>query len=691
MIFDLAQPGLQWSHCGKQFAIWRMDLVTGEIEMAHGPCRLLNEKASPKSLNELVSQLDPADRVRLLAAVEISTELGQTFDIEYRVSTPRATALWLRDRAAVERDERTGRPRYLVGATQDISSQKEIAALSDQRNTFLQKQSLTMAALSRSSVWKEGDRSALFRSITEMGAATLSIARVSVWLYDSERKKIALMDLYDATSGQHSDGFSIERSSNLAYFEAIEAERFLSAPDACSDPRTNGFAEGYLRPLGIASMLDASVRVLGQTVGVVCCEHVGEVRQWHPEEEVFCGALADLVTLAIELAERRRLEQQLLQVQKMESVGRLAGGVAHDFNNLLTIVKSSVEMARLSSAGSDETLMYLEEISESAQRAADLTAQLLAFARRRLISPKKVLLNDLIEHSKRMLGRVVSEDIELRTVLDESLWHVQFDPAQFDQILMNLSVNACHAMARGGQLKIETSNKAVTTIRASQQSEMKPGDYVLLSVSDTGTGIPADVLPHIFEPFYSSKDGEGTGLGLATCYGIVMQAAGHVFVTTELGKGTTFELYFPRFDGPSNALPAVDAKSGKCSGTETVLVVEDDNRVRATVSAGLRNLGYTVLAAAGGDEAVAFAIEHRRAISILVTDVVMPTMSGKDVSVAVSKLIPGIATLFVSGYAETAIVSNGRLDEGINFLVKPFTPMQLAQRIRQIIDNPASA
>jgi two-component system, cell cycle sensor histidine kinase and response regulator CckA len=302
-----------------------------------------------------------------------------------------------------------------------------------------------------------------------------------------------------------------------------------------------------------------------------------------------------------------------------------------------------------------------------------------------------VVLNDLIEQSKRMLSRVVSEDIELCTVLDPSLWTVQFDPAQFDQILMNLAVNACHAMTRGGQLRIETSNKVVTATRPAQQTEMKPGQYVRLSVIDTGTGIHEDVLPHIFEPFFSSKNGEGTGLGLATCYGIVMQAAGHIFVNTEIGKGTTFELFFPRADGSRTVSPVTNAKLGPCSGTETVLVVEDDDRVRSSVAAGLRNLGYTVLAVSSGDEAIELARAHGRKIAMLVTDVVMPKMSGKEVSVAVSKEIPGIKTLFVSGYTEAAIVSNGRLDEGINFLPKPFTPNELAKKIRQIIDASASS
>ncbi len=398
-----------------------------------------------------------------------------------------------------------------------------------------------------------------------------------------------------------------------------------------------------------------------------------------------------LLVIGQDISELRRLEHQLLLSQRMEGIGRLAGGIAHDFNNLLTAILGHAEMAQDDVAPSDPARGNIAEITRAAQRAADLTRQLLAFARRQIIEPRIVDLNGLVLNVDRMLRRLLGEDVELVTVQDPDLWRVRIDPGQFEQVLVNLAVNARDAMPGGGTLVIETRNVHLDEDFARQHATVQPGPHVLLAVSDTGMGMDAEVLAHIFEPFFTTKEvGKGTGLGLATCYGIVKQNRGSIWVDSERALGTTFRIYLPRAESvvaatepPPPETRAVDQPRG----SETVLLVEDEVLVRNLASDALRRHGYQVLSASTGLEALDLAHQVVQTIDVLVTDVVMPQMGGEQLAVRMLAERPAIKVLFISGYTDLAVLQHGTLVPGTSLLQKPFTPGQLVHRVRELLDG----
>jgi nitrogen-specific signal transduction histidine kinase len=402
------------------------------------------------------------------------------------------------------------------------------------------------------------------------------------------------------------------------------------------------------------------------------------------------GAPLYYVGLLEDVSGRRLLQEQLLQSQKMESIGRLAGGVAHDFNNLLTAIMGYTEMLRQDLPPDHPGQTFVDEVSKAGGRATALTTQLLAFARRQVIEPRVIDLNAVVSDTEKMLRRLVGEDIEIVTASEPDLGAVEADPSQVHQILVNLAVNARDAMPSGGTLIIETANALLDELYARSHLEVRPGRYVLLSITDTGVGMPPEVQSHLFEPFFTTKElGKGTGLGLATCHGIVKQAGGHITVTSAPGHGTTFRIFLPRVERASaDAVPAV-LKPPLRGGHETVLVAEDESAVRGLASLTLRAHGYTVLEASTGTEALALVERGTRVIDLLVSDVVMPGLNGRDLAERFRVLRPGIPVLFISGHAETTIAHQGILDAGVEFLAKPFTPDRLARRVREILDRRA--
>jgi PAS domain S-box-containing protein len=403
--------------------------------------------------------------------------------------------------------------------------------------------------------------------------------------------------------------------------------------------------------------------------------------------EVRLGERRLFTGIARDLTERHRMEQQLLQAQKMESIGRLAGGVAHDFNNLLTAILGYAELAEDALSPGSSEHGYVQNIQKAALRAADLTRQLLAFARRQIIEPRIVYLNDLMFDVDRMLRRLIGEDIELTTLPAPDLWPVKADPSQIGQVIVNLAVNARDAMPLGGKLTIETANVALDEEYARQHVEAKPGEYVMLAVSDTGVGMTEEVKARIFEPFYTTKEhGKGTGLGLATCYGIVKQSGGHIAFYSEPDRGTTFKIYLPRAGEQAALLPREEPVPLP-SGSETVLLVEDEALVRDIAAQTLRARGYTVLEAGNGDEALRVVQSHRGMIDLVITDVVMPQMGGTELAERLEEMLPGIKVLFTSGYTDNAIVSQGVLEPNTAFLHKPFTPGAIARKVREVLDT----
>jgi PAS domain S-box-containing protein len=388
--------------------------------------------------------------------------------------------------------------------------------------------------------------------------------------------------------------------------------------------------------------------------------------------------------------ERRHLERQLLQAQKMESVGRLAGGVAHDLNNHLTVINGYCAML-LGELGPDGPLReQVGEILLAGNRAATLTQQLLAFSRKQVAEPRVISLNDVVAEAGKMLSRLIGDDVEIVTHFDSGLGSVMADPSQMNQVLMNLAINARDAMPDGGRIIIETLYTDLDEGYAAQHAGVEPGPYVLLSITDTGLGMTQEVMQHIFEPFFTTKGvGVGTGLGLSTVYGIVKQAGGWIWVYSEPGKGSTFKVYLPRVGGAPEPLSAPVSAAETLRGTETVLVVEDQPEVRRLTLAVLRNHGYRLLEAANGSQALSLCEQYPEPIHLLITDVVMPGMTGRELAMRLVALRPSLKTLYTSGYTANAIVHEGVLDPDVAYLPKPFSPAQLAAKVREVLLEPA--
>jgi PAS domain S-box-containing protein len=386
-----------------------------------------------------------------------------------------------------------------------------------------------------------------------------------------------------------------------------------------------------------------------------------------------------------DITPQRDLEVQFRQAQKMEAVGRLAGGVAHDFNNLLTVITSYGELLLEDLATGDPRRADLEQIRKAAKDAAGLTRQLLAFSRQQVLEPTVLNLNAIVTGAEKMLKRLIGEDVDLLAITAADLGAVKADAGQIEQVIMNLVVNARDAMPDGGKVTIETANVELDAAYAAHHSVVPPGAYVLLSVSDAGVGMDEHTKAHVFEPFFTTKErGKGTGLGLATVYGIVKQSGGFVWVYSELGHGTTLKLYFPRVDERVET-PERARATASIRGTETVLLAEDAAAVRAVAYEVLTRHGYTVLLAPDGRSALSIAADHAGPLHLLVTDVIMPEMSGRQLADRLKEIRPELKVLFVSGYTDDAITRHGVLEPGIAFLQKPFTPESLARKVREVL------
>jgi len=388
----------------------------------------------------------------------------------------------------------------------------------------------------------------------------------------------------------------------------------------------------------------------------------------------------------------RRSEDQLRQVLKLEAVGRLAGGIAHDFNNILTAVGGHATLLLDEVRPGDPLRAGIEEIKRGVDRAASLTRQLLAFSRKQVLKPRVLDLTSVVAETERMLRRLIGEDIELHTCAELGLGRVQADPGQIQQVILNLAVNARDAMPDGGRLSIELANVDIDEGQAHRHGPVQPpGRYVRLTVTDTGTGIPRAIQPHIFEPFFTTKEkGKGTGLGLSTVYGIIKQSGGFIWVYSEPGQGTAFKVYLPRVEAPVERAPAPRDVAAS-AGNETILLVEDEPAVRDLAQRILVRKGYRVIAAQNGSEALALAARQAGALDLLVTDLVMPQMDGRELAQQLAALRPGLRVLFMSGYTGDTIAQRGVLDPDVAFIEKPFSPEGLARKVREMLDARVTA
>jgi len=415
---------------------------------------------------------------------------------------------------------------------------------------------------------------------------------------------------------------------------------------------------------------------------------------WRYLEGVFTNLIDDPSVGAIvnnyrDVTDRRILEEQVMMSQKMEAIGRLAGGVAHDFNNILTAIGGYSDLLLADLPPDDRRRHDVEEIHQATQRAAALTQQLLAFSRRQVLQPKVINLNALVPDIEKMLRRLIGEDILFATVLHPRLGNVRADPGQLEQVIVNLAVNARDAMSDGGRLTIETRNVELDEAYTAEHPAVKPGRYVLLAVTDTGVGMDEETKARIFEPFFTTKvRGKGTGLGLATVYGIVQQTGGHIWPYSEPGRGTTMRVYLPRVDAPADPIEHPrDAAPETLRGSETILVVEDEAPVRAVTRQLLERNGYTVLEAPDGAAALALVdgAAGGRHIDLLLTDVIMPGMSGRELAAQLNARRPNLRVLFMSGYTDDAVVRHGMLEPGLAYLEKPFRPTALLRKVRGVL------
>jgi len=583
----------------------------------------------------------------------------------------------------------------LCGMSTEITERKrmENALRESEKRAGLQRTAIAYLAVKQYT--DSADQISGIEHISKVMAETIGVARASVWKLSDDKSELHCLSLYEAETNKFNSGEILDPNTFPSYFEAIMAENRVYAEDAQNDPRTRELTDFYLRPLGITSLLDAGIFVEGRLVGLVSCEHIGNRRKWHADEESFISTMASITAQLFINQERKRDEEerenlkgQLVQAQKLESIGRLAGGIAHDFNNMLGVILGRTELALGKVDSSHPLHKSLKEIRKAAERSADLTRQLLAFARKQTIAPRPLDFNSTVEGMLTIVRRLIGENIELIWRPGGDLWSVKMDPSQIDQVLANLCVNSRDAIKGAGNITIATENRIITGNYCAGKADCVPGEYVMLSVGDNGCGMKKEILTDIFEPFFTTKEmGEGTGLGLSTVYGIVRQNDGFIDVNSEPGRGTTISIYLPRHTAAHESLQGQKQADLSARGHETILLVEDETTILEVAAIMLEELGYSVLTAGTPGDAISIAEENRGKIHLLITDVVMPGMNGRELSDKLLSIYPDLRCLFMSGYTASIIARHGVLDDGMHFIQKPFSMKDLAAGVREVLEG----
>ena len=552
----------------------------------------------------------------------------------------------------------------------------------------------------------ERDPARLLQSFCDLARLIVGPKRVTVYLLDEAGNSFS--SVFNSASEVSYEGEPIPSPSLLkrilASHRPVRLRDFTKSDESPELPSNGNTRNPFLGvPISSPSVV----------YGLLCFTGKFEAEDFNEEEERLALTLAaqaasaienarlydeiqrHAANLQLEIAERkqaeealRKSEEQFRQSQKLEAVGRLAGGIAHDFNNVLTIIGGYNEFVLDELADDNPLRKELDGITKAVQRAAGLTRQLMAFSRKQVLEMKILDVNTIVAAIGEMLHPLLGEDIELLTVPGNDLGRIKADPGQLEQVIMNLAVNARDAMPRGGRLTIVTSNVQLDENYTNDHFNVRPGSYVMLAVSDTGCGMDTNTRAHLFEPFFTTKEiGKGTGLGLSTVYGIIKQSGGHIWVYSELGLGTTFKIYLPCVDEVAVSEPVVKPPKSTYLGTETILVVEDQKELRELACKVLAKNGYAVLEAGGGAEAIEICERHKGPIHLLVSDVVMPQISGRDLAGRLAHSRPEMRKLFMSGYTDEAILRHGILSAGVSFLEKPFTSEALTRKVREVLDT----
>jgi PAS domain S-box-containing protein len=584
----------------------------------------------------IVGLLHPDDRDMVLTAVQRALEDRQPFDIEDRIIRPNGQVRTLHSLGRVVVDG-SGQVVRLMGTSQDVTDHKaadEVVTRSERR----------------------------LQTIIDAEPACVTVVSRDGTLLDMNRAGLEMVGVDDLAQVVGRSVTNLVHADHLHQYLAMHRAASNGSPGRL-EFRLLGFNGEDRWVDSRAVPFDASMQA--------------------------AGAERAVLSVASDVTERKRLEGRLREAHQMEAVGRLAGGVAHDFNNLLTAISGFTELVLHTVDEADPRRADLIEVRKAAIRAASLTRQLLAFGRRQILQPKVLDLNALVSDIEKLLHRTLGEDIEIVLNFDPALEPVRADPSQLEQVVINIAVNARDAMPKGGRLRFMTGMVDVDTAAAQRRGPMPPGRYVRLIIADTGTGMSSEIKRHIFEPFFTTKErNKGTGLGLATVYGIVKQSGGYIWVTSQPGLGTSFEIDLPAIEGTVEALVRAEQPAAVTGGTETVLLAEDDGAVRRLASIALRQYGYTVLEARDGEEALQMArSDRRRDIHLLIADVVMPGLSGRDLALQLGTERPAIKVLYTSGYAEAITIRAG-LTRGEPLLAKPFVSCDLVQRVRETLDSP---
>ena len=691
---ELLAHSQQIAHLGS----WKLDVSAKRLHWSDEVYRIFGcaPQEFEATYEAFLSFVHPDDRAAVDKAYTRSVrEKHGGYEIEHRIiRKDTGEERFVHEQCIHEFDD-AGAVIRSIGMVHDITERKQAEELNRKSAERAKGQSSLIAQLTFDDSIVNSPVDDALKVITTKVAATLQVDRVSVWLLSEDNTKLERLMLYDAASGHHSQVDTLDTAGIPSYFEALRKDSQIDAGDAQKDKRTKELVDRYLVPLKISSLLDSAIQRNGRLLGVLSAEHRGPIRKWFADEQSFVSAIASLVAQLFANAERRRseaerekLQAQLFQAQKMEVVGRLAGGVAHDFNNMLTVILGGADMAMEEAGGNDKLRNSLYEIQKAAMRSAGLTRQLLAYARRQTVAPKVLDINEAIEGMLKMLRRLIGEDMDLIWRPGSNLYPVFIDPAQFDQILVNLCVNARDAIAGAGKITVETDNVSFDEAHCVRHPDFVPGEFVMLAVSDNGCGMDTEILGQLFEPFFTTKAaGKGTGLGLATVYGMVKQNKGFISVYSEPGQGTTFEIFLPRH--AARTAPKTEQKQAAppAANCEVILLVEDESAILKMTTLLLEGLGYTVIAASTPGEAIRLARECEGQIDLLITDVIMPEMNGRDLARNLMSIFPGIKRLFMSGYTANVIARHGVLDAGVHFIQKPFSRNALAAKIREALDR----